>query len=212
MRQPFLIFLPGVIFGIIILVVFASLAATNESALAYAIPVTGAATAQPTAQATTAPKTTSSTPSSASKSSAQTGSNCTLPARYPASIRQWCALIEQEAGKNSIEARLIAAVMLQESGGNAKAYSKSGAVGLMQVMPRDGIAATFQCKNGPCFASRPSMAQLYDPEFNVNFGSKMLAGLIKKYGNARDALKAYGPMDSGYTYADKVLSIYNNYK
>jgi len=44
---------------------------------------------------------------------------------------------------------LIAAVILQESGGDPSAYSSSGAVGLMQVMPRDGIAAEFMCVNGP---------------------------------------------------------------
>jgi hypothetical protein len=39
----------------------------------------------------------------------------------------------------------------------------------------------------------------------------MLAGLNQKYGSIRDALKAYGPMDTGYAYADKVLSIFQNY-
>lgn len=205
MKQPLLLLLPGVFLGIIFLVFFASLATINESAQAYAIPNTGKSLPSPT-----------NPPAPTQKPAANSASSpapaCSLPTRYPASIRQWCGLIEQEAQKNSVDKRLIAAVMLQESGGNAKAYSKSGAVGLMQVMPRDGIAASFKCANGPCFAARPSMAQLYDPAFNVNYGVKMLAGLIKKYGNSRDALKAYGPADSGYSYADKVLAIYNNYK
>lgn len=205
MKQPLLLLLPGVLLGIIFLVFFASLMTVNESAQAYAIPVTGNNAVTPAAQPVPTQK-----PAATSQPAAST--TCSLPSRYPASIRQWCGLIEQEAKKNSVDPRLIAAVMLQESGGNAKAYSKSGAVGLMQVMPRDGIAASFKCANGPCFAARPSMAQLYDPDFNVNFGVKMLAGLIKKFGNARDALKAYGPADSGYSYADKVLAIYNNYK
>jgi hypothetical protein len=38
----------------------------------------------------------------------------------------------------------------------------------------------------------------------------MLANLQAKYGNIRDALKYYGPMDVGYTYADKVLAIFDN--
>jgi len=37
----------------------------------------------------------------------------------------------------------------------------------------------------------------------------MLAGLIKKHGSLREGLKAYGPMDVGYAYADKVLSVYD---
>jgi hypothetical protein len=36
----------------------------------------------------------------------------------------------------------------------------------------------------------------------------MLAGLLQKYGNTREALKYYGPMNVGYYYADKVLGIY----
>lgn len=205
MKQPLLLLVPGIFLGILCLVIFASLATVNESAQAYAIPITGSITVTLTASPAPTHKPTA-IPQSVSNST------CSLPARYPSSIRQWCGLIEQEAKKNAVDPRLIAAVMLQESGGNAKAYSRSGAVGLMQVMPRDGIAASFKCANGPCFAARPTMAQLYDPEFNVNFGVKMLAGLIKKFGNARDALKAYGPADSNYTYADKVLAIYNNYR
>jgi soluble lytic murein transglycosylase-like protein len=105
----------------------------------------------------------------------------------------------------------VAAVIWQESGGDPLAYSRSGAVGLMQVMPRDGIAAKFVCVNGPCFASRPSSEQLRDPAFNVAYGTRMLGELLQRHGNLRDALKAYGPMDRGYSYADKVLTLYQQY-
>jgi len=142
---------------------------------------------------------------------ASASGNCSLPGSYPEAVRRWCDLIEKYARENSLDPRLIAAVMLQESGGNPEAYSSSGAVGLMQIMPRDGIAAGFMCKNGPCFASRPSIQELLDPEFNISFGARMLAGLINRHGNLRDALKAYGPMDMGYSYADIILRIMNNY-
>ncbi len=137
---------------------------------------------------------------------------CSLSASYPASIQQWCGAIEKYAGEHGVEPGLIAAVMLQESGGNPNAYSKSGAVGLMQVMPRDGLAASFMCVNGPCFASRPSMDELFDPEFNISYGVRMLAGLIQRHGSVREALRAYGPMDMGYRYADIVLSIQERYR
>jgi soluble lytic murein transglycosylase-like protein len=127
-------------------------------------------------------------------------------------VRQWCDLIHKYANPVGLDDNLIAAVMWQESGGNPKAYSKSGAVGLMQVMPRDGLAAAFQCKTGPCFANRPSMDQLYDPEFNISYGVRMLAGLLEKNGTMREALQAYGPMDVGYYYADKVLKIFQDYQ
>lgn len=144
----------------------------------------------------------------------QSGSSteCQLSARYPQKIQQWCLYIQQAANQYQLDANLIAAVMLQESGGNPDAYSRSGAVGLMQVMPRDGKAAEFMCVNGPCFANRPSMQELFDPQFNIEYGVRILAGLIQRKGDVREALKSYGPMDMGYAYADKVLAIYENYR
>lgn len=137
---------------------------------------------------------------------------CQVSASYPAKIRRWCDWITKFAHQNNLDPDLVAALIWQESGGNPEAYSRSGAVGLMQVMPRDGLAASLMCVNGPCFASRPTIADLRDPKFNIKYGTGMLAGLVSKYGNLREALKYYGPMDAGYTYADKVLTIYENYK
>ena len=137
---------------------------------------------------------------------------CEVSHRFPQGIMQWCEMITRLARQADLPPNLIAAVILQESGGDATAYSSSGAVGLMQVMPRDGIAATFECINGPCFASRPTIEELQNPEFNVEYGAKMLVGLTAKTGDSREALKAYGPMDAAYSYADKVLAIYENYR
>ena len=138
--------------------------------------------------------------------------SCSLPASYPEKVRRWCEPIERYAHETGLPANLIAAVMLQESGGNPEAYSHSGAVGLMQVMPRDGIAANFMCINGPCFASRPTIEELKDPDFNIAFGSRMLANLSTRHGSYREALFRYGPMDVGYRYADLVLTIWENYQ
>lgn len=137
--------------------------------------------------------------------------SCALSPTYPPSIQQWCGLISEAAERYGLPANLLAALILQESDGQALAYSKSGAVGLMQVMPRDGIAATFQCVNGPCFASRPTITELQDPAFNIDYGTRFLAGLVEKRGSLREALYAYGPMSVGYSYADKVLGIYESY-
>lgn len=137
---------------------------------------------------------------------------CQLSPYYPPKIQQWCPYIQQAANQYQLDPNLIAAVMLQESGGNPNAYSRSGAVGLMQVMPRDGKAAEFMCINGPCFANRPSMQELFDPQFNIDYGVRLLAGLIQRKGDVREALKSYGPMDVGYAYADKVLAIYESYR
>ena len=139
-------------------------------------------------------------------------SNLGLNPKFPNFIQQWKEIIEHNAINFNLDANLIASVILQESGGDPLAYSSSGAVGLMQVMPRDGLAAGFICDGNPCFQSRPSMQELYDPHFNIEYGSKMLKGLINKYGDWRETLRAYGPMDVGYEYADLVLLIQNNYR
>jgi hypothetical protein len=137
---------------------------------------------------------------------------CLVNNEFPGSILQWCLEISRYSTEYGLPPDLIAAVMLQESGGNPDAYSHSGAVGLMQIMPRDGIASSFICINGPCFTNRPTISELKDPDFNIEYGTRMLANLRERHGNIRDALKFYGPMDVGYTYADKVLAIYNNFE
>jgi len=136
---------------------------------------------------------------------------CQVSGRFPDEILRWCELITSSARHAGLPPDLIAAVILQESGGDPLAYSHSGAVGLMQVMPRDGLAAAFRCNGKPCFASRPTIEELQDAEYNVAYGTRMLAALVTRLGSVREALRAYGPMDVGYDYADKVLSLYNHY-
>lgn len=140
-----------------------------------------------------------------------TAGDCQVSAGYPNKVRRWCGIITAYSDKRGLPPDLVAAVILQESGGNPSAYSHSGAVGLMQVMPSDGPASTFMCANGPCFASRPRQDELLDPEFNIAYGTRMLSGLVRRHGSLREALKSYGPMDGGYYYADKVLGIYEKF-
>jgi hypothetical protein len=52
---------------------------------------------------------------------------------------------------------------------------------------------------------------LQDPEFNIAYGSQMLADLSAKHGSYREALYKYGPIDMGYRYADIVLNIWSSY-
>ncbi|HEX2981662.1 MAG TPA: transglycosylase SLT domain-containing protein [Anaerolineaceae bacterium] len=139
------------------------------------------------------------------------GNTCQVSTSYPESVLRWCDLIGAVAGDYGLDPDLVAAVMLQESGGDPQVLSASGAVGLLQVMPSDGLAAKFECINGPCFAARPTIQELGDPEFNLRFGARMLAGLFERTGDWRETLKRYGPMDVGYDYADLVLQIYQNY-
>ncbi len=216
---------PGIAAGCIFLVFVTNLISKPDVALAFSAaslgPVTPTETADDSANTSSDPAHETQPAQEVSAPPVQeeqaqpeerSSSSCSIPSGYPDSIQQWCGLIESYANQHGVDPNLIAAVMLQESGGNPNAYSKSGAVGLMQVMPRDGLAASFMCVNGPCFASRPSSEELYDPEFNISYGTRMLAGLIQKNGSVRDALKSYGPMNMGYGYADIVLGIMNRYQ
>jgi len=135
-----------------------------------------------------------------------------LSPEFPQEIQQWKSLIEKNAQIFDLDPNLLGALILQESGGHPTIMSSSGAVGLMQIMPSDGIAVQFMCINGPCFFQRPTIAELSDPEFNLRFGSQMLSGLINKTGSLREALKSYGPADYGYNYADIVLSLKAQYE
>jgi soluble lytic murein transglycosylase-like protein len=139
-------------------------------------------------------------------------STAQLSSQFPESIQQWKIIIETSAADSGLDPNLIAAVMLQESGGNPQAYSSSGAVGLLQVMPKDGIASEFMCGGLPCFINRPTINELLEPQFNIQYGSRYIAKLIQQKGSKREALRVYGPMDIGYGYADIVLAIYENYR
>ena len=150
-------------------------------------------------------------PAAASLPAESAPSDCGVSERFPAEVRQWCDLITQNANLYGLSPNLVAAVIWFESGGNPAAYSHSGATGLMQVMPRDGLAASFQCVNGPCFANRPTRSELEDPAFNIEYGVRMLANLFERTQSWREALHAYGPMDVGYSYADRVLALYATY-
>lgn len=148
----------------------------------------------------------------ASGSASSRALSCQVSPRFPENVLQWCLWITEYSIQHDLPPDLVAALIWQESGGSSLAYSRSGAVGLMQIMPSDGPAAKFMCKNGPCFADRPSIVQLQDAEFNIRYGTGLLKGLLKHHqGDLRRALKSYGPMDAGYQYADTVLALYNRY-
>ncbi len=115
---------PGIMFGILSLLAFAHLLA-NPSLKIASEPVRSSALVLKDSGALQAK-----------------AGECSISASYPESVRQWCGLIEQYAREHNLDPNLISAVMLNESAGQPDAYSNSGAVGLLQVMPRDGKAAS----------------------------------------------------------------------
>lgn len=88
--------------------------------------------------------------------------------RVPSSITQWWGLIETSANQYDVDPFLVAAVMMQESGGNPDSRSPAGANGLMQVL------------NGP-----------FDPTINVDRGVAILAKHLQTFQDTRIALAAY---------------------
>lgn len=138
--------------------------------------------------------------------------DCKVSSKFPERVFRWCNLITAHALVNGLEPNLVAAVILQESGGNEHAYSYCGAVGLMQVMPRDGLAGQGVCADPAYFADRPMVVELQNPEYNIAYGTQLLAANISRLESVREGLKAYGPRDVGYDYADRVLQIVTIYK
>ncbi|WP_040948399.1 lytic transglycosylase domain-containing protein [Gorillibacterium massiliense] len=87
-------------------------------------------------------------------------------------------LINNAAGKYGVDPTLVKAVIDQESSFNPHAESSAGAKGLMQLM--DGTARGL------------SVTDSFDPEQNINGGTRYLANLLQKYdGNEATALAAY---------------------
>lgn len=102
---------------------------------------------------------------------------------YPLRYEQ---IVRGHARHYDLDAALLAAVIYQESKFKADAHSKSGAIGLMQLLPAtaEGIALH---TGGSAFR----IADLYDPEINIRYGAWYLHHLMQKYGDAQTALAAY---------------------
>ena len=102
---------------------------------------------------------------------------------YPLS---YAPIIRGHARNYDLDPALLAAVIYQESKFRANVESRSGAIGLMQLLP--GTAEGIAIHTG---GSRFRVADLYDPEINVRYGAWYLRHLLDKYGDERTALAAY---------------------
>src|SRR5215470_5114952 len=88
------------------------------------------------------------------------------------------ALVKEAAERHRMDPALIRAVIQTESGWNAGAVSRKGAVGLMQLVPST--------------AQRYGVKDLFSPKQNVDAGVRYLKALLERYnGNLDLALAAY---------------------
>ncbi len=87
-------------------------------------------------------------------------------------------LISRYSALNGLSPDLVRSVITQESDGNTQDVSHAGARGLMQLMPEE--------------IQEFGITDPFDPEQNIAVGTRLLAGLLKKYkGDVPLALAAY---------------------
>jgi len=96
-------------------------------------------------------------------------------------IARWEDLIAHYAGQRGLDPDLVAAIIFEESHGLTNRISVVGAVGLMQIMPKE-----------TGFYWRPTAAELLDPGVNVYWGTRTVAQVVQQAeGNLSRALAAY---------------------
>jgi soluble lytic murein transglycosylase len=103
--------------------------------------------------------------------------------RYPLAYEH---VIVGHARNYELDPALLAAVIYRESKFDADARSRSGAIGLMQLLPETAKGIALHTGGGKFVVD-----DLYDPEINVRYGSFYLRRLLHKYGEERLALAAY---------------------
>jgi hypothetical protein len=100
--------------------------------------------------------------------------------------RQLAGIIAQEAAIARVDARLIWAIIRNESSFNQTAVSPKGAAGLMQLMPE--TAKRFGCTDR------------FNPRANIRAGASYLAYLLDYFnGNATLAIAAYNAGEGAVT-------------
>lgn len=113
--------------------------------------------------------------------------------------RDYFETVEQFAKTFNLDAELVLSLIRQESAFATKAVSRSGALGLMQLMPptADEVARDLS------FKSLKIPDEVFNPKINIQMGSQYLAKMARKYnGQIPFALAAY---NAGPTRLDRWL-------
>lgn len=87
-------------------------------------------------------------------------------------------LASKYAVKFGVDPRLVMAIMETESAFNPNARSRSGAIGLMQIIPRTAGVDAYKLIGG---SGTPSEKYLYNPEHNIEMGVAYIFIMQKYY-------------------------------
>lgn len=105
-----------------------------------------------------------------------------LPLASPASDKSYAAHIADAAQRFGLPTAWIRAVLRAESGGDPRAVSPAGAMGLMQIMPATWNELRVRHGLG---------ADPFDPRDNILAGAAYLSELYERYGKVDAMLAAY---------------------
>ena len=94
--------------------------------------------------------------------------------------------VEKYSKQYNVDPLLAYAIIKAESNFKRNIKSKSGAIGLMQLMEETAIEEAGEFGEEVVVTEK-----LYNPEFNIKIGTKYYAKLYKKYNNELLALAAY---------------------
>ena len=100
--------------------------------------------------------------------------------------REYSEYVYKYSEENNIDPYLTFAIIKAESNFKRNIKSKSGAVGLMQLMEETAVEEASEFGEEIIVVEK-----LYNPEFNIKVGTKYYAKLLKKYNNELIALAAY---------------------
>jgi len=105
-----------------------------------------------------------------------------MPAARSAAVHPYAGHVADAARRFGIPEAWIWAVMRVESGGNSRAVSRAGAMGLMQIMPATWARLRARYGLGP---------DPFDVRDNIMAGAAYLREMHDRYGNASAMLAAY---------------------
>ena len=105
-----------------------------------------------------------------------------MPAARSSSAHPYAGHVADAARRLGIPEAWIWAVMRVESGGNSRAISRAGAMGLMQIMPATWASLRARYRLG---------ADPFDVRDNIMAGAAYLREMHDRYGNASAMLAAY---------------------